>query len=99
MIEPPKNVGDCKKIFAEFGLDIMAAPMAEGGVALFYRAGKLAAILNELEALRALTNELAASNCMTMNEEATEYCIFCGQFKWSGHEENCLVARAKGLVK
>jgi len=40
MIGPPKNCGDCKKIFAEFGIDIMTAPMAEGGVSLFYRAGK-----------------------------------------------------------
>ena len=53
----------------------------------------------EMEALQAIVKELAASNCMTMNEEDTEYCIFCGRFKWSGHEADCLVARAKELVK
>ena len=55
----------------------------------------LPAILAELEALRVIVKELAASECMATNEEATEYCIFCGRFKWSG----CLISRAKELMK
>lgn len=95
MIEPPKNSGDCKKIFAEFGIDIMTAPMAEGGVSLFLTAGKLADVLNELEALRAIVKELAASK-MT-------YCHWCHSIEWRDgslvHEADCLVERAKRLVK
>jgi len=101
MIEPPKNCGDCKKIFAEFGIDIMTAPMAEGGVSLFLTAGKLAEILNELEALRAIAKELAASNPFATSDYE---CFFCGKHE-PGREEGCLyekaclIERAKQMVK
>jgi len=94
MIEPPKTIAECQDVITTF-----QALISVDSSDVYTVARKLAEILNEREALRALANELAASNCMTMNEEDTEYCIFCGRFKWSGHEENCLVERAKGLVK
>ncbi len=56
-------------------------------------------LLAEVEALRSIVKELVASNCMATNDEATEYCIFCGRFKWSGHEADCLITRAKELMK
>jgi len=96
MIEPPKNCGDCKKIFAEFGIDIMIAPMAEGGVSLFYRAGKLAEMLNEMGALRAIVKELAACDPIQVNLLHGR-CIFC--LGTDMHEADCLISKAKGALK
>lgn len=49
----------------------------------------------ELEALRAIVKEFA--NADTFDEDSGGYCVLCGDY--GKHEADCLVERAKELVK
>lgn len=49
----------------------------------------------ELEALRAIVKELASKDAEVYADDG--FCIFCGET--GKHEADCLVERAKGLVK
>jgi hypothetical protein len=91
MIEPPKTPEECAAIFelAGFRVNFQFAEnvyLANGA--------KMAEILNELEALRAIVKELAASQMQ--NDDGR--CVLCGGF-YGEHEADCLIERAKRLVK
>lgn len=92
MIEPPKNIGDCRNIFIAAGIQEPDMPLDNS---LFPNGRRLAEILNELEALRAIVKEFA--NADTFDEDSGGYCVLCGDY--GKHEADCLVARAKELVK
>jgi hypothetical protein len=92
MIEPPKTIGDCRRIYNAAGLRVDELMDMQ----FFPNAEKLAEVLNELEALRALVSELA--DCRATNYEDRN-CAICGAKMHTPHEADCLISRAREAMK
>jgi hypothetical protein len=68
---------------------------AKDAVLILTMRNSLPAILDELEALRAIVKELAARSDEVYADDG--FCIFCGET--GKHEADCLVSRAQGALK
>lgn len=101
MIEPP-NIEKLRALcnqsefqFEHPGNGTIILPIPSYNL-IIERANALPAILDELEALRAVVKELAASETWQRFDQDS-LCIFCGVSY--DHRPDCLISRAKGLVK
>ncbi|MCK9571085.1 hypothetical protein M0R72_19205 [Candidatus Pacearchaeota archaeon] len=86
----------------EYGSYLADFAFSEDAALYVEMRNSLPAILDELEAVRAIVKELAESN----PEDADERCVFCNRWQGGhlvgdplpGHEADCLITRAKRLV-
>jgi len=66
---------------------------------IHYIRNALPALLSELETLRALVSDLAASEPWYDTDLGDEACALCGAYRDDGHEGDCLISRAREAMK